>query len=268
MDSQENYIHNFLKLDNWKLLKEKGFYNCKITPLTTFEAEYQLRYLHYTSYFKLGSAYFHLRNIKSIKSSDVPSLFSLKAEVDNFLQDVFSVCDLLAQQIYILYSNQPINLAGQPFITINMHKLYEKYKHLIKSNGEQEFLNLYNRHIKKIIDDEDSWYNDLKYYRNNCIHGLIKLLFNDVKSDKLYLLKKDKLEKKFKILVNVFAKSEKDRTEYDIDKVKPFYRTDDVLAQLNSYFEFVKNLSNSLWGEMYEYYKEFPAKMEEANSGN
>ena len=43
MDFQETYIHSFLGLDNWKLLIEQGFYNCKITSLTTCEAEYQVQ---------------------------------------------------------------------------------------------------------------------------------------------------------------------------------------------------------------------------------
>ena len=259
MDKQETYIHSFLGLDNWNLLKGEGFYNCKITPLTTFEAEYQLQYLHYTSYFKLGSAYFHLRRIKSIKYFDTDSLFVLKTEIDNFLQDIFSVCDLLAQQIYILYSNQSINLAGQLFIMVNMHNLRENYKRLINPNGEQEFLNLYDSYIKRIIDDKNSWYYDLKYYRNNCIHGLIKLIFQE--KDKFYLLKKDKLEKNFNLLGNVFAKSGKDRTPDEINEVRPLYREDDIIIQLEVYFDFVKKFSDSLWGEMYKYYSMFPAKI-------
>lgn len=266
MDTQETYIHSFLRLNSWKKLKTEGFYK-NFSPVDSFTKEYEIQYLHYSSYYKLYSARIHLNKIKVIKKSGI----RFENHFSNFIQDIFSVCDLLAGQIFITYFNESIM---ENKYNINLHFLrncsymgngtrryrifYQKYQNLPLIN-RRGYNRIYIKKLAKLINPKNkSWYNDLKYYRNNIMHGILR--FKGESKGQIFLLKRDKFEKYFDFIVKNIPIHNKKQTKAIKQRLAKMLREDSVKQQCDDYYNNVVHLADYIWQEMLHFYLSSPAQ--------
>ena len=264
MDAFETHIHTILRIIPWKELKERGFYQ-SLSPVNSFRKEYEIQYLHYTSYFKLFSAKNHLEKIQNNSLNDNESFILLTNHISNFIMDIFSVCDLLAKQIYCVYFNESIlkqNLVPKP---IYLHSLRKDSQFVSSSrrlpiNNRRKYNRLYIRKIKKITNPKDkSWYNDLKYYRNCLTHGILSMVGRDINNRKIYLLKKGKFEKNFDFIIKNIPIHRHRQNARNNERLNKMFRRESVDNQCQNYYNKVVALAESVWQEILDFYLISPA---------
>ncbi len=263
MDNIEKEIHSTLKISSYKTLKEEGFYK-KISPLSNFHLEYRNQYLQLTAYHKLFFAYKKLENLKKEISSENNSkteeekkklevtVITEKIDtINSFISNIFSVCDILSNQIYIVLAD---SLKG--IFKVSLHKIANKEEFgKFEKNINLERFNKYFSKILEPINSEKSWYSELKYYRNQISHGMLMftkdLLFGNAK-----LLKRNiyKNPEKFEKLVRNEPVHNKKPTKEEKVELDKMFNDDTIFEQFTKYFNNVKKLASNVWEKIHEIY--------------
>lgn len=262
MDDHEKKIHAELKISSWSELKINCFYK-DFSPVDSFEKEFQIQLLHYTSYFKLYSAHNHLIEMNKLLIPNTPEYFS---HLSNFIQDIFTVCDLLAGQIFITYFNEALwNSQCKPTISnLNLHafhtnnRILNKIKNLTPK-AKKRFIGVFRRNFQKISNPKNtSWYNDLKYYRNSNTHGIIRFVGRN-RRNFWSLLKKEMFEKNLVFIEKNKPVHNSKPNKRNLKRMKSMLRDDSIEMQCNNYYNKVADLSSLIWKEMLNFYLMSPA---------
>lgn len=282
MDYIEEIIYKELDIKAYKTLKDE-FYKPNMSPQSHFYAEYQNQYHQYTALLKLYIAFSHLQyfqNTSQLIQKRTNNIFNTInlfnnflhytdefEHINSFIKNIFSVCDILANQIYIILSNDVKGISK-----IYLHKFKTDINDINNTVAKDNFcdykkskklfdkinMNWFNNYFKTIVCPvllENSWYDDLKYYRNGITHGLLRLTYHDF-SRNTYLLKRDiyENEKEFEFVVRNMPVHNLNPTPDTQIKLRAKFNYVPISAQFRNYYENVKKLTSDVWQKMSELY--------------
>jgi len=264
MDKLECHIHDYLKIESWKKLKVDAFYK-NLSPVATDRRKYEIEYLHRSAYIKFYSAHYNIGRLKKWLYTPSPPgerIANILCLISTCLQDLFSICDLMAKQIFIAYYDHDL------IYPLYLHTLKSKGVKLKSTNGwiwiipkrQVEYNTIYTKFIKDQTDKDGSWYDDLRYYRNNNMHWISSFLHHDRINDKFYLMKKDMFEKNFEFIIKNEPVRNMNPTPEIENKFASMRRANTIDLQFEEYFRNVKDFAINIWGQMLELYLKSPAK--------